>query len=176
MPKDIREPLRLVIDSREQAPWAWEPSDCVCRFAGLSAGDYALESDCQAVRGRETLAVAFSIERKSFDDFLGTISTGWDRFNRELDRMASFPARIVIVEGDFERCCFHARAMPDQFGGMIDPPQHSHPALQPTFVARRIAELAMMGVCVVFAGKPEYAAALAYRIFIRRAELEDLKA
>jgi len=33
----------------------------------------------------------------------------------------------------------------------------------------------MMGVCVIFAGDAQKAAALAYRIFLRRAELEDLK-
>ena len=173
--RDIRVPLRIVIDTREQCPWGWEPCDVVCTFAGLSAGDYALESDTQKVRGRDSLAVSFAIERKSFNDFLGTISTGWERFQRELDRMASFPARVVIVEGTFEMACFHQCEKPNRFGELVVAPSHSHPSLQPAFVARRVAELSMMGVCVIFAGDAQMAAALAYRIFLRRAELEDLK-
>ena len=175
MPRDLREPLRVVVDSREQTPWSWEPCDVVCTFAGLSAGDYALESDTQRVRGRESLAVRFAIERKGLDDFLGTVSTGWDRFQRELIRMETFPAKVVIVEGNFKQCCFQDREKPDQFGSMIDSPQHSHPALSPAFVARRIAELAMMNTCVIFAGDAQMAAALAYRVFLRRAELEETK-
>ena len=173
--RDIREPLRVVIDTREQSPWAWEPCDVVCRVAGLSAGDYALESDTEKVRGRETLAVRFAIERKSFDDFLGTISTGWDRFQREVERMASFPARVIVVEGTFDQACFRQRTTPDQFGSMIDPPSNNHPMLLPQFVARRVAELTMMDVSVLFAGDAQLAAALAYRIFLRRMELEEAK-
>jgi hypothetical protein len=173
--RDIREPLRVFVDKREQCPWAWEASDVSLSFHSLVAGDYAMESDCEAVRGRDTLAVRFAIERKEFNDFLGTISTGWDRFQHELDRMAAFPARVVIVEGDFSRCCFVQRDNPDRFGSMIDSPPHNHPMLTPSFVARRTAELSMMGVSVLFAGDAQLAAGLAYRIFLRRAELENMK-
>jgi len=157
-------PMRIVIDTREQAPWAWAPSDAVTEIRALTAGDYALADDCERVKGRETLAVRFAIERKSLDDFLGTISVGWDRFQRELVRMESFPARVVIVEGDFSACCFA------QGEGCVIPPPHNHPALRPAFVARRIAELTMMGVKVLMAGDSQLAAGLAYRIFRRRAE------
>jgi ERCC4-type nuclease len=92
------EPLSIVIDTREQAPWGWEPHLATTRVQGLAAGAYALEIDCEQVKRRETLAVRFAVERKSLDDFLGTISTGWERFQRELDRMELFPARVVIVE------------------------------------------------------------------------------
>ena len=129
------------------------------------AGDYALADDCEAVRGREALAVRFAIERKSLDDFLGTISVGWDRFQRELVRMEAFPARVVIVEGNFAECCFSG----DE--GCVIPPPHNHPSLRPAFVARRIAELTMMGVSVLFAGDAQLAAGLAYRVFRRRIEV-----
>jgi hypothetical protein len=166
--RDIREPICVVIDTREQSPWAWPLSDVACRFAGLAVGDYALEADTECVRGRDTLAVRFAIERKSFEDFLGTISTGWERFEREIERMAAFPARVVIVEGDYAGACFSERA------GEIIAPQHAHPMLLPAFVARRVAELAMMGVSVLFAGDAGLAAGLAYRVFLRRMELEDV--
>ena len=159
------EPLHIVIDSREQQPWAWQPSDATTEMKGLSAGDYALLSDCEAVKGCKTLAVRFAIERKSLDDFLGTISGGWERFQRELIRMELFPARVVIVESNFADCCFTNDA-----SGDLVPPEHNHPAMNPTFIARRISELTMQGVCVLFAGDAALASGLAYRIFRRRAE------
>ncbi len=159
-------PLHIIIDSREQSPWAWEPSDATTEIRGLAAGDYALATDTEAVRGKETLAVRFAIERKTLDDFLGTIAGGWDRFNRELERMIAFRARVVIVEGDFESCCFVNGG-----SGTIEPPSHSHPMLTPAFVARRVSELTMQGVSVLFAGNAMLAAGLAYRIFKRRIDL-----
>jgi hypothetical protein len=162
------QPLHIIIDSREQSPWAWDQSDAVTEIHALVAGDYALAEDCERVKGREALAVRFAVERKSFDDFLGTISTGWERFQRELTRMESFPARVVIVEGNFAECCFS-----ESDEGIIPPP-HNHPELRPAFVARRIAELSMQGVTVLLAGNAQLAAGLAYRVFRRRIE-RDVK-
>jgi hypothetical protein len=156
------EPLNIVIDSREQCPWGWEAHAAVCSVRGLVAGDYALLEDTEEVKGRKGLAVRFALERKGLDDFLGTISGGWERFQRELVRMESFPARIVIVEGDFQQCCFCGA------GENLTPPEHNHPQLTPQFVARRIAELALQGVSTIFAGDAQLAAALAYRLFMRR--------
>ena len=140
--------LRVVIDTREQRPWAFPPDLAEVSRGTLRTGDYALAGDD-----------AFAIERKSLDDFLGTISSGWERFLREIGRMegAGFAARCVIVEADFEACCFHQTA-----AGELVPPAHSHQQLSPRFVARRIAELSFMGVSVLFAGCADYAAALAY--------------
>jgi ERCC4-type nuclease len=161
----MMQPLHIVIDTREQDPWAWDEANATTHVHGLIAGDYALMSDCEAVPGKGLYAVRFAIERKSLEDFLGTISTGWDRFLRELTRMESFPARVVIVEGDFAQCCFA-----DVEDGIL-PPDHNHPNLRPSFVARRISELTMMGVSVLFAGNAQFAAGLAYRVFRRRADL-----
>lgn len=165
--KSVIDPLRILVDSREQTPWAWNPSDATVEIAGLVAGDYALESDTEKPkRAGQRRPVRFAIERKSFEDFLGTISTGWDRFQRELTIMESFPARIVIVEGNFEDACFK------EIADGIMPPQHNHPNLRPSFVARRIAELAMMGVTVLLAGNAQYAAGLALHVFRRRMEIQ----
>jgi len=158
------EPLRIVIDTREQTPWSWEPSDAVTEIHGLSAGDYALWQDCESVKGRDSYAVRFAIERKSLDDFLGTISSGWERFQRELERMQTFPARVVIVEGDFESCCFK------ELADMVMPPEHNHVMLRPAFVARRVAELTLEGVSVLFCGDSQLAAGMAYRVLRRRFE------
>ena len=155
-------PLHIVIDSREQTPWSWDPHLVRATVRGLDAGDYALADDCIEIHGRASLSVAFAIERKSLDDFIGTISSGWDRFQAELFRMSHFPARLVIVEGDFAGCCF---------GPEGDPPPHSHPQIAPQFVAKRISELCSMGVCVLFAGNAYYAAGIALRIFKQRKDV-----
>lgn len=146
--------LRIVIDTREQRPWSFPPDLAEVRIGTLRTGDYALVGDD-----------AFAIERKSLDDFLGTVSTGWERFLREIGRMegSDFAARVVIVEADFEACCF--RQTPD---GTLIPPSHNHPRLTPAFVARRIAELTMMGVSVLFGGCADYAAALAFALLKER--------
>jgi len=146
--------LNIIIDNREQTPWSFPEHAAAVQWGTLSAGDYALAGDSQ-----------FAIERKSLDDFLGTISSGWKRFLNELDRMAKagFCARIIIVEGDFKRCCFVEDA-----DGKITPPLHNHFLLTPQFICSRIAELAISGVQVLFAGSPDYAAALAISIFRHR--------
>jgi hypothetical protein len=204
-------PLHIVIDSREQSPWAWEPCDATTEIAGLAAGDYALREDVLLPQGNGVLrAVRFSIERKSLSDFAGTISSGWDRFLRELTKMETFPARVIIVEGDFNECCFgdtcFMREVMNIYNdnvrvfntgcervltigclehysfcpfcgkkasfeeGDITMPTHGHNEVRPLFVARRISELTMMGVSVLFAGDAALASGLAYRIFKRRLE------
>lgn len=150
-------PLRVVIDTREQRPWSFPPDLAEVQRGTLKAGDYALVGDD-----------AFAIERKSLDDFLGTVSSGWERFLREIGRMegSDFAARIVVVEADFAACCFHESA-----AGELIPPAHQHPQLSPLFVARRIAELSFMGVSVLFAGQAAYAAALALALFAERSRI-----
>lgn len=148
------EPLVIIIDTREQTPWAFPEWQAVSRRGTLAAGDYAVEGDER-----------FAIERKSLEDFLGTISTGWARFRRELSRMraGNHVARCILVEGDFEDVCFTADAQ-----GIIQFPRHRHFNLSPQFVASRIAELTLDGVSVLLAGNADYASQLAYRILLRR--------
>ena len=144
--------FRIVIDTREQTPWSFPPEIPV-EIETLKTGDYALAGDD-----------AFAIERKSKDDFLGTISTGWGRFCRELNRMeaAGFPAKPVIVECDFSAFCFSER------NGEIIPPDHEHYKLTPQFVMKRIGQLTARGAPVICAGNPELASALAFAIHRER--------
>lgn len=134
--------LTIIIDTREQTPLSF-PGHLVRSVRGtLRAGDYALMNDC-----------GFAIERKSADDFVGTISTGWDRFQREIDRMADYPAKVIIVEASFSDIINH---------------QYNHPAVPPSFVCKRISELVMQGVCVLFADNPVSSAGLCYKILKER--------
>ena len=146
--------FRIIIDTREQTPWGFPPEIPV-EIGTLKSGDYALANDD-----------SFAIERKSKSDFLGTISTGWGRFCRELNRMdaAGFPAKPVIVECDFADFCFSER------NGEIIPPDHEHYKLSPQFVMKRIGQLTARGAAVIFAGNNGFASALALAILRERFE------
>ena len=160
----MENPLNIVIDTREQTPWAWESHLVHTTVQGLYVCDYALAEDTVEVPNSKRLRVSFAIERKNLDDFLGTIGSGWETFSEELKGMEDFPARIIIVEGDFESCCFHEEM------GIVFPPDHNHSQITPQFASKRIGELLMMGVSVLFAGNAHLAAALAYVIFKQRSE------
>ena len=151
-------PLEIVIDTREQRPWAFEPWQATVSIGTLRTGDYALFGD-----------FGFSVERKSLDDFLGTVSSGWGRFQREIWRAkeSCFPAFPIVVEGSLAQVCFAWNVETNSVRG----PQHNHPKLSPGFVNKRIAELTMMGCSVVFAENAEYASAVAYAILKERAEV-----
>lgn len=141
--------LHIIIDTRESQAWAFPDYLVTAKRGTLPTADYALAGDSQ-----------FAIERKSVNDFVGTVSTGWARFCNELDRMilAHFPARIVIVEGTLSE---------------ILEGKYDHPRIPPQFVFSRIATLALQGVTVLFADNPISAAGLAYKILEKRQEQLD---
>ena len=144
--------MDIIIDTREQRPWSFPPHIHV-ETGTLRTGDYALKDDPH-----------FAIERKSADDFVGTVSLDWGRFVRELNRMteAGFAAKVIVVESDFETFCFRLRQ------GEIIGPDHEHTKVSPQFLMKRIAELTMRGASVLFAGNADLASNLALRIFIER--------
>ncbi len=144
----------IIIDSREQTPWSF-PAHIKTKVAKINAGDYALENDLN-----------FAIERKEKNDFLGTISKGWHRFCKELKRMENnnFVAKIIIVECDFNDFCF------SEHNNKVIPPNNEHYMLTPQFIIKRIAELSLNNVSVLFASDALKASALAYAIFKERSK------
>lgn len=103
--------LSVVVDTREQAPYAFERFSGVEIFrAGLPTGDYSLV-------GHESRA---AIERKSLDDLVGCLTVGRERFERELARGRSLELFAVVVEGTMEDVARH------RYTSRMDP----HAALQ----------------------------------------------
>ena len=139
----------IQIDTREQTPFTF-PAWVKTERATISTGDYRLKDDY------------LSIERKSKSDFLGTISTGWKRFVREIERMHGWPCKIVIVESDI--VSFYYQEIDNE----IIHPDHDHPKLSPQFITKRIAELSFMGVSILFCCNTELASAIAYKILQER--------
>jgi len=157
------DPLHIIIDSREQSPWAWEQSDATVEVAGLACGDYALSCDTEMPKRNGALRpVRFALERKSLDDFAQSVSSQWDRFIREMERASTWQARMIIGEFDLEDLCF------SQVGSELIQPPHNHPQLRPAFMLRRIAELGMMNITVLMCGDAQKASAMALHIFRRR--------
>ncbi len=89
--------MKLIIDTREQRPLVFNHKLITeVEVKGLPFGDYgAMSSDYQH-------PVVF--ERKSINDLYGTLSQGYERFKREIERAKEQNYRIIIiVEGSLKR-------------------------------------------------------------------------
>jgi hypothetical protein len=145
--------FEITIDSREQTPWAFDPTLVHVTRGTVRTGDYCVTGD-----------KGFAVERKSLNDFLGTISTGWERFQREIYRAKDAGFHMpIIVESRFSDILFAVLG-----DGTITPPQHDHPRLTPGFVLKRIGEIEMLGASVMFADGVTEAAMLAAAILFQR--------
>jgi len=89
--------LEITIDTREQTPFHFDPEVAKTRIGTVRTGDYACTGDA-----------GFAVERKSLDDFLGTISSDWERFQREIFRARSAGFHLpIVVEGNLDDITFH---------------------------------------------------------------------
>lgn len=148
--------IPITIDTREQTPFHFDEHLVKATIGTLKVGDYAITGD-----------TGFAVERKNFDDFLGTISTGWARFQREIYRANERGFNLpIVVEGRLEDVLFHI----DERSSVV-PPAHDHFKLTPSFVLKRIGELYQIGASVFFAERPEYAVAIAYSMLHERWEV-----
>ena len=82
----------VVIDTREQQPYAFDPAHVTCVRRALPAGDYSLE-------GYEG---SIAVERKSLEDFVASSITGRGRFGRELRGLGEYDLGCIVVEGSLE--------------------------------------------------------------------------
>jgi DNA excision repair protein ERCC-4 len=91
------EPLHVLIDTREQRPWAFS-RDVTSEFVTLDSGDYSIRNFSDRVR----------VERKSLADLVGSITVGRDRFLDECRRLTAFEFRLLVVEASVEAVLAHA--------------------------------------------------------------------
>jgi DNA excision repair protein ERCC-4 len=80
---------QVVVDTREKEPYTFDPAKVEVVRRAIPAGDYSL-------LGRES---EIAIERKSLEDFVGTVIRERDRFHRELAKLAGCRFACVVVEG-----------------------------------------------------------------------------
>lgn len=123
-PPIIAFPCAIVVDSREQLPYAfadlhadardgYRPLAVTLRNGCLPEGDYSLE-------GFEN---QIAVERKSLADLYGTLGQGRGRFQRELERLDALSFAAVVVEADWREV-------------LMDPPDRSR--LNPKTVYRSV--------------------------------------
>lgn len=100
-------PFSIVVDTREQAPYRFT-GILEDRVKGQNEGKeiivhlehYALRSGDYSIVGLEDVV---AIERKSLQDFYGSISSGRERFEREIQRLyETHRYACVVIEGDYE--------------------------------------------------------------------------
>jgi len=80
--------ITVVVDTREQESYAFDPQCVTVIRRALPAGDYSIEGFEDSV----------AVERKSLADFVSTVIRGRDRFQKELKRLQSYEAACVVVE------------------------------------------------------------------------------
>ena len=80
--------LRVIVDSREQAPFTFTGYPVEVTAGTLASGDYSLHGFTDRI----------GIERKSLQDLIGCLGIERDRFTRELARLRGFDSACVIVE------------------------------------------------------------------------------
>ena len=81
--------FRIVIDTREKEPFTFT---CQTERCKLEAGDYSV------IGWEDQIAV----ERKSLADFVHTVIHDFDRFARELQKLAQMHLACVVVEADLD--------------------------------------------------------------------------
>lgn len=108
-------PLEVLIDTREQKPLS---VNAFCTVSKLDFGDYTSTSHYTGT----------FIERKSLIDLCGTLSAGFERFQKEISRAKDMEANIVVcVEEKLDHLALinklphtsHVKASPDFFGVRI---------------------------------------------------------
>ena len=123
----------IIVDTREQTPLQFLNLPCI--VAGLTTGDYT-------VRGLED---DLCIERKSLPDLYGSLTSGRERFMRELHRMRSYNfARLLIIGSEHE----------------ISQGSRHAKGINPKAILHSLAAIEARGVPVVFASSTSAAAAL----------------
>ena len=96
-PTSRSEPIRVVVDTREQLPYSFDPAHVTTVRRALPAGDYSLE-------GYES---AMAIERKSLEDFVASAISHRERFGRELRLLAEYDFGCIVVEGSLRDVLLH---------------------------------------------------------------------
>ena len=86
--------MKIIVDTREQAPFAFEHAT----YAGSSVEPGTLDTGDYSLVG---LTDKVAVERKSLPDLVACLGRERERFERELQRAAALEAFAVVVEADW---------------------------------------------------------------------------
>ena len=90
------EPVRVVIDTREQLPYSFSDRVVAVR-SPLAAGDYSVAE----------VEHLLAVERKTLDDFVSSVIRDRPRFRRELEKLRDYRAACVVVEANLDDIFAH---------------------------------------------------------------------
>ena len=79
--------MKIFTDSREQQPYSF--SSVKTEVKGLKYADYVFSN--------AEWSGKIAVERKSLNDFIGTISKGYERFGREIEKSIKDEAYLIII-------------------------------------------------------------------------------
>lgn len=104
--------LHILVDTREQKGWTFDPAQVRVTRIALKEGDYTVEG----------LAGRVALERKSLGDFVKTVIHDWIRFRKELVRLSGYDIAAVCVEaniGQIYRHEYESEALPASVMGRV---------------------------------------------------------
>lgn len=93
--------MRILIDNREQCPLDFKIVGNVTQVIGtrLDVGDYACMMEPNSLNSVGHIPPIF-FERKTIEDLFGTLTSGMERFKREIERSIVSKCKLyLIVEG-----------------------------------------------------------------------------
>ena len=97
MSRSNQQPVTVVVDTREQEGYTFDPRLVFAVRRALPAGDYS-------IAGLETIV---AVERKALDDFVSTVIHCRERFRKELRKLSGYRAACVVVEGGIPEVLLH---------------------------------------------------------------------
>jgi ERCC4-type nuclease len=152
-------PFTLAIDTREQAPWPFQGITINGRewivkreIKTLHTGDYSI------VNCEERIV----IERKSPEDFVGTISSGNARFRSEHERMQEI---VQAAPGNY--CCVIVEGSMSAICDELDDPTNGRRVGSDVVIGWCASWPRRYGVPVLFAGDRRRAELLAFRLLVK---------
>lgn len=84
--------LRIITDTREQAPYTFTAYPVEVIRGTLTAGDYSLPGFTDLV----------AVERKELADLMGCLTHDRERFSRELERLRGYHSAALLIEARLE--------------------------------------------------------------------------
>lgn len=87
--------ISFVVDTREQMPYQFEGRKSFVH--GLPVGDYGLGNKN---KNDNVELLSVSIERKTLDDFIGSVSKGRERFEKEIHTGKALDYFALVIEAD----------------------------------------------------------------------------
>lgn len=137
-----------MVDTREQQPWTWERyENIVTQVETLPAGDYTIV-------GHDMPGDDYSIvieRKKDCRELLGNIGAGWEAFQNEMEIVAQYKNKLVLVCGPDNSDWLYGKGLTK---------------ISPNFFRKRMALLQInYQVPIVFMETREAAEDYAFRLF-----------